>query len=187
MKVKKPKCLKEIQITQNKFVKVNMDILQFSTGIEGTHIKVTPKSGSGVVVFVQNQNGDIYLHHAYHYASDIVHLECIRGFKDINEDSLHAAKRELQEEISYNYNLLSIPTFIGKIYPDTTIINGYANLYFMKVNVKNKLTQHKDKLEFLSNGEFYSINQLHTLIANGEIQDSFTLSAFALLKAKDLI
>ena len=187
MNIKKPKCLKEVQVAENRFIKVNMDILEFAKGVEGTHIKVSPQNNGGVVLFIKNQNNHIYLHHAYHYASDNTFLELIRGFQDVDEDSITSAKRELAEEISYNYEIIAEPVFLGKIYPDTTILNSYASLYTIKIKTKDKLTHHKDNLEALGNGAFYPINKFNQLIAKGDISDGYTLSAYAILKAKNII
>jgi len=187
LNIKKPKCLKKIQVAENRFIKVNMDILEFAKGVEGTHIKVSPQNDGGVVLFVKNQNNNIYLHHAYHYASDDVFLELIRGFQDADEDSMTSAKRELEEEISYNYEIVSEPIFLGKIYPDTTILNSYASLYTIEIESKDKLPQHQDTMEALGNGAFYPLDELNKLIAKGEITDGYTLSAYAILKAKNII
>jgi ADP-ribose pyrophosphatase len=187
LNIKKPKCLKKIQIAENKFIKINMDILEFAKGVKGTHIKVSPKNDGGVVLFVKNQDNNVYLHHAYHYASDDIFLEFIRGFQDSDEDIMISAKRELNEEISYNYEISSEPIFLGKIYPDTTILNSYASLYTIEIESKDKLQQHQDSLEALGDGAFYPIDELNNLIARGEITDGYTLSAYAILKAKNII
>jgi len=187
LSIKKPKCIKKVIVSENKFVTVNMDILQFSRNLKGSHIKVSPKNNGGVVLFVKNQNGEVYLHNAYHYAANIVQIELIRGFRDYGEDSITSAKRELYEEISYNYEIVLEPIFLGKIYPDTTILNSYANLYLIEIRHKNKLFKHKDDMEVLENGEFYTIQKLNELIANGKITDGYTLSAYAILKAKNFI
>jgi ankyrin repeat protein len=161
--------------------------LQFSNNSEGSHVKVSPKNNGGVVLFIKNQNGDVYLHSAYHYASDTIQIELIRGFRDFGEDSIFSAKRELDEEISYDYDISLEPIFLGKIYPDTTILNSYANLYLIEIKSKDKLSKYKDEIESLENGKFYNIQELNKLIANGEITDGYTLSAYAILKAKDII
>jgi len=185
--IKKLKCVKEVIVAENKYVQVNMDILEFPNASQGSHIKVSPKNNGGVVLFVQNQNKNIYMHHGYHYASDIIQLEFIRGFRDINEESLEAAKRELSEEIIYDYDIVSNPEFLGKIYPDTSLLNSYANLFLVKVISKRKKAKHIDEIELLENGKFYSIAELNSLIVNGKVTDGYTLSSCAILKAKGII
>jgi len=187
MNLKKLKCIKEVKVAENKFVQVNMDIVEFTKGVEGTHVKVSPKNNGGIVLFVKNQNNHIYLQYSYHYATDDIYFEFIRGTQDDNEERIFSAKRELGEEILFNYELSSEPIFLGNIYPDTTILNSYASLYLIEMKSKEKLSQHKDILEPIFNGEFYPIEKLSESIANGKITDGYTLSSYAILKAKNMI
>lgn len=187
MNLKKLKCLKEVKVAENKFVQVNMDIVEFAKGIEGVHVKVSPKNSGGIVLFVKNQENHVYLQYSYHYATDDVYFEFIRGTQDDNETRSTSAKRELSEEILFEYELASEPLFLGDIYPDTTILNSYASLYLIELKSKKKLSQHKDILEPICNGEFYPIEKLDASIANGTITDGYTLASYGILKAKGII
>ena len=186
MKIKKPKCIDKIKVAENKFVRINMDILRFPNGTEGSHVKVSHQNKGGIVLVVMNESRDIYLHYAYHYAADVTQLEFIRGFSDDKETGVESAKRELSEEIIYGYEIIRNPLLIGRIYPDSTILSGSVKLYLIEIKNENKLQEREDKVESLGDGKFYNVNDFEELIREGKITDGFTLAAYGLAKAKKM-
>jgi hypothetical protein len=180
MKIKKPICLKEVEVGANKFVQINLDILRFPNGKEASHVKVIHKNQGGVVLLVMNQEKKIYLHHAYHYAADKIFLEFIRGFVDENEKKSEAAIRELSEEFIFQFNLDTKPKFLGEIHADSTIINASASAYLIKVNTSNKKKKRIDCNEALGEGKFFSNHEIEKLIQNGDITDGYTLSVYSI-------
>lgn len=182
----KPKKIKEVVVAENDFVTVHMDILKFPDGSERSHVKVSPKNKGGVVLVVLNENQEVYLHSAYHYAADITQLEFIRGFFDPNESDIESAKRELFEEIEFNCSLVGNPRFLGRLYSDSTILSGEVKIFQVNVQLQGGLNKQRDNLEALGNGSFFTFSQLEKMIFEGEITDGFTLAAFSLIKAKNI-
>lgn len=187
MDIKRPECIKKVTVAQNAFVRINMDILRFSDGTEGSHVKVTHQNSGGIVLILINENREIYLHYAYHYAANVTQLEFIRGFSDANEASVESAKRELSEEILYGYSIIRDPLLVGKIYPDSTILGDSAKIYLIEIEAGDKLKEREDRIEALGDGKFYSVEDFEELICKGEITDGFTLACYGLLKAKRML
>jgi len=187
MDIKRPKCIKKVTVAENDFVRINMDILRFSDGNEGSHVKVTHQNSGGIVLILINENKEIYLHYAYHYAANVTQLEFIRGFSDANETSVESVKRELSEEILYGYRIIREPLLVGKIYPDSTILGNSAKIYLMEIEAGDKLKERKDRTEALGDGKFYSVEDFEELICKGEITDGFTLASYSLLKTNKML
>lgn len=180
MTIRKPTLIEAVQVAENDFVAVNMDRLEFPGGAHRTHLKVTPKNGNGVVVVVLNQDNQLYVHKAYHYAADTIQTEFIRGFSDPNEADTESALRELKEEIAAEYDVMEMPKKLGVLLPDSTLLNSEVSAFLVKVKIKSMKAFQSDTEEALAMGEFVTQDELRKRIAAGQIQDGFTLAAFTL-------
>lgn len=187
MDIKKPECIKKVTLGENNFVRINMDILRFPDGSEGSHVKVSHQNNGGVVLLLINENRELYLHNAYHYAANTTQLEFIRGFSDVNESSIESAKRELSEEILYGYQMIGDPLLVGEIYPDSTILADAIKLYLIEIEAGDKLKERQDSTESLGDGRFYSVESFEALLCKGKITDGFTLACYALVTAKGML
>lgn len=180
MTIRKPTIIEAVQVAENDFVVVNMDRLEFPGGARRTHLKVTPKNGNGVVVVVVNQDNQLYVHRAYHYAADTIQTEFIRGFSDPNETDTESALRELKEEIAADYELMEPPKKLGMLFPDSTLLNSKVSAFLVRVKINSMKATQNDVEEALAMGQFVTQDELRKQIVAGQIQDGFTLAAFTL-------
>ncbi len=126
----------------------------------------------GVVVLPLTKKNQVLMIKVYRAAIDQISLELPRGFKEENEHSIEAAKRELFEET----NLISedlIP--LGSIYPDSGLVNSEIDLFIAKgINIENIRLQ---SIEGIKEFELMDFAQALNLAIEGEIKDAFSLSA----------
>ena len=122
----------------------------------------------GVCVLAITQDHHVLTVKQYRYAQKEVLMELPAGKKELNEDPLFTAKRELLEETGY-----SASTWIdyGVIYPSPAYLNEIIHLY-----VATDLTyigQNLDDGEYLS-VQMTPINDLLRDVVSGQIKDSKT-------------
>jgi ADP-ribose pyrophosphatase len=125
--------------------------------------------------------GQIILLDHFRHATRGSHLEIPRGFGADGSSSEESAVRELFEET------LSVPTAppirLGRVRPDTGQSTSVAELYFAKVT--KPANPNED--EPTGDPKLLSVREFEALIRNGEIEDSFTLAAYAMAKLRGLL
>lgn len=173
--------LKSKKIAENRFTEVYMDELEFADGHQGTHLRVH-EPGGGVVVLVQNEKDEFYLHEAYHYSINEFCLEIIRGWGLEGEHAEAAALREMDEEAGFRYSVVGKPKQLGVVYPNSTLLMNRVPVYLVRVT-GTRAAKPKEAVEALRRGGWYSLATIDSRVAAGKIHDGFTLSAIALYKA----
>lgn len=124
----------------------------------------------GVGILVVNEKG-ILLERQFRYAYGEEILEIPAGKVEQNENIVQAAIRELKEETGCECNEM---TFLGSIYPSTGYTNEIIHLFLAKSNVFTN--QNLDEDEFIE-WNFYSLEDVLTMIEDGKIKDAKTISA----------
>lgn len=81
---------------------------------------------SGVSVLPLDDKGFVYLTKEFHYALGRYGLEVVSGAIDKGENSLRAAKRELEEELGIKAGRW---VNLGAVDPFTTVVKSPADLY----------------------------------------------------------
>lgn len=125
-------------------------------------------------------DGRVIMVRQYRYAHERVMLEIPAGKLDTpDEPHLEGAKRELLEEtgaVAEKY------TYLGSIAPSPALLNEVIHIYLAEgISIGES---HPDEGEFL-NVEYYSLEQLHKMVMNGEITDSKT--QIAILKTMEIL
>ena len=179
--MKRPQLLQQREIESNRYVRVYMDRLRFPDGTEGTHLRVTESTGAAILVV--DEQGRLYLHHAYHYAADREFLEIIRGFGEGAEDAKTTALRELNEEAGFTYEVSQDPVSLGTTFPNSTLLAAGVPLFLVKVCVIGE-RMPKDTSESIGAGGWFSPREVKELVVEGDIVDGFTLTALALAWAR---
>ncbi len=169
------------QVAENQYFQVFMDEVAFSDGRQGTHLRIREPQG-GVAVLVVNENEELYLHRAYHYAGNVFALEIIRGFGQMKESAEQTALREFAEEAAFKAETIGPPRLLGKIYPNSTLLMTEVPVFLIRVSLAQPAAPAETS-EGLHGGRWYSVQELWQAVGRGEIQDAFTLSALALLEA----
>ncbi|MGL4514820.1 MAG: NUDIX hydrolase [Lacipirellulaceae bacterium] len=85
---------------------------------------------------------------------------------------------ELKEEIGAHVTEISK---LGSYYPDSGLMSSIVHVYIAMVEVGRTV----DKNEAISEIRHVGWGELSTRIANGEIDDGFTLSSLALLRSTE--
>lgn len=130
------------------------------------------------VCILAEKDGKIAVEEQYRYPYDEIIKEFPAGKVDKGEKPLHAAIRELEEEIGYRAGKIE---YLGEMYPTCAYTDEIILLYYATDLVKTK--QSLDENEAL-NYEFIDINEVKKMVLNNEIKDAKTICAlsFFLLK-----
>ena len=139
------------------------------------------KSSNGAVILILENNKDFILVKNYRKAIDKIVVELPRGYGEKNENSLDTALREALEETGYKICKNNIVK-IGSINPNSAILASEIDIYFAKVNAQDKVQD--------SDSEVIDIVKLNKktfkqYIKNGNIKDSFSISAFSLYELNE--
>lgn len=155
------------------------DLLEASDGSFYGYIRIVPKETGAVAILPMVGDKFILLKH-YRFPPNRSFYEIPRGDGAKGFSLVKNAFKELNEETSLD--VVSMQP-LGSVYPDT-------GLYASEVGVYLALCSSKKKPELLDKGEaihgyvFLSGGELEAAIAQGKIQDAFTIMAFALYQAK---
>lgn len=121
------KIKKSVVKYKNRWIKVREDKVIRPDGKKGIFgvVEMVP----GVSVLPLDDRGYAYLVKEFHYAIGQNSVEVVSGAVDKNESALHAAKRELKEELG-----IEAKEWIdmGVINPFTTVIKSPAKLYLAR-------------------------------------------------------
>lgn len=163
----KDKILHSEVVFQGRFLKVTRDQVETSGG-HISHREYINHPGAAVVLPVLD-NGDILLVKQYRHAMKSFFYELPAGKRDLNEDPIKTAHRELKEETGFTTHQMKFMTIIHPVI-------GYANeemfLYIA--------TDLKSGPSSLDPGEELEVTQfssevLKQMVKNGEITDVKTM------------
>lgn len=162
-------------VYKNPWIKVREDAVVLPNGKDG--IYGVMESNDSVMIAVVNDKDQIYLIDAYSYPSQSWNWELPGGGGE-GEEAIAASKRELVEEtgiVAETWELL------GK----TRVCNGLMTERQATYLARDlTMTNQKDKNDsaIIREGRFYSLKAIHTMIADGVINDNQTLTGIYLVE-----
>lgn len=172
--------IKERLVYSNKFFHVYDDIVRFADGKEGTWLRLwEPHAGNGVAVLPVCGN-DVGLVKVYRYAISDFQWEIPRG-RGIDPDPKVTANAELSEELGGEPDQL---TYLGTVNPNSAHLDSHIEMFYAWYRTKTMLTNDNNEVSAIQWVDFYDFTEM---IKNNEINDSFTLSAFAAAYLRGLI
>ncbi len=169
------KPIKKKILYENTWVRFHEDEVQFPDGSEGKYAYMD-RVDSGPMIIPMTENGKIVVLKEWRYPIQGWTYCFPFGGKNNAEDIITAAQRELKEETGY---VAKEWVSIGSIQ-----IDPGANTQTTPIFVAKGLTQleaHSDASEVHEVCEF-SIEEIETMIQNGEMTNGWLLGGFAKLK-----
>jgi len=112
---------------KNAWIEVVEDKVIRPDGSEGIYGVV--RKGPGVMVLPFDEEGNVYLIEEFKYPIGKDLLEVAAGAVDPGEDALHAAKRELKEELGIEADEW---TDLGMEYPFTSVLDAPCTMYIAR-------------------------------------------------------
>ena len=129
-----------------------------------------------VTILPYASENEIYLIHQFRKAVDEVLIEAPAGCIEPNEDTLVAAKRELQEETGFIANSI---TKVAEMYMAPGFCNEYMTIFLATDLTKGATNFDVDEKMVLKS---YSMKEIDDIIKDRKIKDAKTILAFEYLK-----
>lgn len=159
----------------DRFITLVRDAVRFPGGALGLYLRVLPaEDAPGVVVLPlidtgQDGPGVVLVEH-YRHATRAWHLEAPRGIGEAGATAPQNAVRELGEELGVRLDGL---TSLGKVYADTGLLGGYAELYAARIPGIGTL----DTAEGIRRAVVLPPRRAEELVGRGGITDGYTIAA----------
>lgn len=150
-------------IYENKYLKIIVD--------DKNVVKVINKNNGCVVVPITSAN-KIILIEIFRDTVNRNVLELPRGFAEESESTEKAALRELEEEIGGQCSRI---IKIGSFYPDTGLYKAEIDV-FLALDTKYAIRKHS-LAENIRDIKEFDITEIYSKLLNGEIFDSYTVTA----------
>lgn len=166
-------------VYENRFVRVHDDVVRFPSGDTGTYVRidVLPDDGQGAVLIVRHENR-FALVRTYRYPLGTHQWAFPRGFAH-GPDLTETVRNELREELGCALRSMAV---IGSVTPDSGLLSSRVSVVLVEVDGS---ASAPDDLEEVSAVDWVDLERLQDLIRSGDIEDGFTLSAWALLTIRE--
>jgi ADP-ribose pyrophosphatase len=122
----------------------------------------------------------IIIHNHFRHATRSWHKEIIRGFGEPGTPAEIQARQEIKEEIEGEIETIND---LGYLFPNTGIEGSVAKLFIAKLSKIGRL----DVNEGISDLTLVSKMDFQNMIANGEINDGYTIAAYSRAQLKGFI
>lgn len=166
-------------VYQDQYRMIIRDAVRFPNGLLGTYVRIVRDGVAGVIILPVYQEHILLIRH-FRHATRTWHLEIPRGFGEKDFSSEENARRELEEEIRATISHL---VSLGQVYPDAGALSEYNDFFYAEVGSYGELEANEAIVELLP----IPIPEFERMIRENEINDGFTLTAYALAKAKGLL
>jgi 8-oxo-dGTP pyrophosphatase MutT (NUDIX family) len=162
-------------VFENAYVRVYDDAVRFSSGREGTYLRVSMQGeGSGVVVIARHRN-QIALVRTFRYPLDSFQWAFPRGFAH-GTDVFASATAELEEEVGVHGRDLQL---LGHLTPDSGLLSSRVAVLLAEVD---EIGREPVDLDEVSEVAWLSSDEITDRMRRGDIEDGFTLGAWTLLR-----
>ncbi len=162
------------RIYEGNIFTVRKDEAQMPDGLIAEREVVEHRGGVGIAL--EDEDGKFFMVTQYRYAQKCVTLEFPAGKKEVGEDPLTTAKREIVEETGYEGTDWF---YLGKMFPTPAYDSEVIDLYYAKKGAF--MGQHLDEDENL-NVSRYSLREIEDMITDGKIPDAKTMGMALLIR-----
>lgn len=153
-----------------------VDLIRDRNGQCYTYERVLPCADGRGVVCVPVCNGNYILLKQYRHAIRSTQVCFPRGYGEAGMSSADNAIKELREEIGATVKSVKK---LGQIVADSGLLSVLTDVYLCDITSYDETKHNEGIVDIFP----YTYDALAQMIARGDITDSFTLSAFALLSA----
>ncbi len=167
------------EIYKTPWIRVRRDRVLNHNGKPLTY-SVVELNHPSVFIVATNARNEILIQQSYRYTIDRMVWEIPTGHSD-GEDLLKAAQRELLEETGYTSEDW---VDLGDLYQSIGIGNIPLKAFLAR-NVQKTNNRH-DELEDIGRQIFMSLNEIETLVHNGEFNNAPVLAVLYLAKSNGL-
>lgn len=163
-------------VYEGKILKIRQDTAKIFNG--NIAIREVVEHPGGVGIAVKNEKDEYFLVRQFRYGVQDFTWEFPAGKREIGEEPLATAKREVVEEIGYQVDDLQ---YLGKMYPTPAYDSEIIWYYYGTSG--NFVGTHFDQDENLEMGMF-TLDTLIDMATRGEIIDAKTIAMIFLLDQK---
>ncbi len=137
----------------------------------GTYVRsISPGNAAGVVVLPRYRDEVVLLRH-FRHATREWHLELPRGYGTAGAEVDDDARRELREEIGVPATRLEP---LGIMYPDNGSAGTPVGLFYAEVSEEPRYPELGEGIDAIRR---VSVGELAGLIADGTVNDGYTIAA----------
>ena len=140
-----------------------------------TYERVVPSSGKDGVVMIPVYKGKFILIRQFRHAIRSEQYSFPRGFAEkVDKDSAESAIRELKEELGAQVS--KEPRFLNCVTPDSGLASTQASVFLVEIDAYDPKIGH----EGIEGSIELTAEDMNKGIEDGDINDGFTLSAWAM-------
>lgn len=162
-------------LAEDAWVVVLRDLVQYPNGKYGGYIRVLNRhsqlecNGKDVVIMIR-KDGEYLLQQHFRHEDRNMHWECPRGFGEKGISAVEIARNEIQEETGLQINTID------------QINNNTERVAYFIADCSGTINRH-DTIESINNCIWVNKSKLQSMIAKSEIDDMYTIRAYAILEA----
>jgi 8-oxo-dGTP pyrophosphatase MutT (NUDIX family) len=174
------------EVFADEYIRVSRDPVLFPDGLAGTYLRIEERvSSNGVtgVVVVPGSARGLLLQRTYRYPTQSWEWEFPRGFLDAGKTPVEMARRELREETGFV--ALSAKS-LGRVKPNTGMFATVAEVFWVEI-AEQPGAHDREPGEVTMALQMFAPDEIWKMVADGQIEDGFTLSAITLAAARGLI
>lgn len=174
--------IEEREVYANRFIRLFDDAVTFPGGNPGSYVRLAAASGHPGVVLLTVSDDRVALVYSYRYPVNAWQWGLPRGFGH-SADPLESAAAELTEETGIRR--ARHMEILGHVTPDSGVQDSRVAVVLTHVDRNVALTDGIDPE--ISAIQWAPVVQVKQMVADGEIEDGFTLSAIAMAVCRGLI
>lgn len=166
---------------QDQYLLMLRDAVRFPDGSLGTYIRaISPGRGAPGVIVLPACKGQIVLVRHFRHGTRTWHWEIPRGFGEAGASPEENARRELEEEIG------AAPTQVvslGSVNLDTDSSGLPDEMFYADIASYGQ----PELAEAITELRAVPVHEFERMVRDGEINEGYTLAAYARAKAKGLL